>query len=51
MNLEELMTEQRNKRTMDLDDMSVREILEVMNMEDAGVVNAVKASLDRSKDW
>ena len=30
MNLEELMTEQRNKRTMDLDDMSVREILEVM---------------------
>ena len=46
MNLEELMTEQRNKRTMDLDDMSVREILEVMKMEDAGVVNAVKASLD-----
>lgn len=42
MNLEELATEQRNQKTMQLDDMSIREIIEVMNEEDMYAVYAVK---------
>jgi len=39
--LRELMTEQRNPRTMDLDSKSIREILEIINREDERVARAV----------
>ncbi|MGI5948284.1 MAG: N-acetylmuramic acid 6-phosphate etherase [Lachnospiraceae bacterium] len=45
MNLEALMTEQRNKKTMQMDDMSIRQIIEVMNEEDMYVVHAVKKAI------
>lgn len=45
MNLEALMTEQRNKKTMQMDDMSIRQIIEVMNEEDMYVVHAVKNAI------
>lgn len=41
MHLHELTTEQRNERTSHLDEMSVREVLEVMNDEDRSVPAAV----------
>jgi N-acetylmuramic acid 6-phosphate etherase len=43
--LEKLTTEKRNNNTMDLDVMSVREILEVMNREDQTVPQAVAMEL------
>lgn len=46
INLGRLLTEQRNPRTMDLDDMSIREFLEIMNEEDASVAVKVKEQLD-----
>ncbi|EHL73827.1 MULTISPECIES: N-acetylmuramic acid 6-phosphate etherase [Bacillus] len=43
--LEKLTTEQRNASTMDLDLMSTREILEVMNREDQTVPQAVATQI------
>lgn len=45
MNLSSLTTEARNPRTTDLDTMSVRELLEVMNAEDEKVPRAVHDAL------
>lgn len=45
LELNELLTEQRNPKTMHLDDMSMREVLEVMNEEDACVAYRVKEQL------
>ena len=45
MNLEKLGTERRNTETESLDQMSVMEILKVMNSEDAHVLKAVKYNL------
>ncbi|MGX8796739.1 N-acetylmuramic acid 6-phosphate etherase [Fusibacter sp. JL298sf-3] len=44
-NLSELVTENRNKKTMDLDGMSIEEVLHVMNEEDASVAKAVEKEL------
>ncbi|WP_110114423.1 N-acetylmuramic acid 6-phosphate etherase [Bacillus sp. CGMCC 1.16541] len=41
MNLEKLATEQRNKNTMNLDEMSVFDILQTMNAEDRTVPEAI----------
>ncbi|SDZ61194.1 N-acetylmuramic acid 6-phosphate etherase [Evansella caseinilytica] len=41
MNLEKLATEQRNQRTMNLDEMSVLEVLQTMNKEDRTVPDAI----------
>ena len=49
MELERLTTEQRNQKTMQLDDMSAAEIIEVMNGEDLGVVEAVRNALPQVK--
>lgn len=43
--LENLTTERRNQRTMHLDQMSVTELLTVMNDEDAKVAGAVKEQI------
>lgn len=43
--LENLTTETRNQRTMHLDQMSVTELLTVMNEEDAKVASAVKEQI------
>lgn len=43
--LENLTTERRNQRTMHLDQMSVTELLTVMNEEDAKVAGAVKEQI------
>lgn len=45
--LENLTTEARNERTMRLDEMSVAELLTVMNEEDAKVAGAVKKEIPR----
>lgn len=45
MDLHQLTTEQRNDRTMRLDEMSVHEVLEVMNDEDRSVPDAVARAL------
>ncbi len=44
-NLSELVTENRNKKTMDLDGMSIEQVLHVMNEEDASVAKAVEKEL------
>ena len=44
--LEGMTTETRNHKTVELDAMSTREILEVMNEEDAGVPVAIAKELD-----
>ena len=41
IDLGKLSTEARNPRTMHLDEMSPRELVEVMNSEDAKVATAV----------
>lgn len=43
--LQDLVTEQRNERTMDLSERSIREIIEIMNDEDSKVAAAVRQSL------
>lgn len=43
-------TEQRNARTTDIDRMSTRDILSVVNAEDARVAGAVRAVLDEIAD-
>ena len=45
MDLGKLTTEKRNQNTMKLDEMSVKEVLEQMNVEDAKVPEAVKEAL------
>lgn len=45
--LENLATEERNKKTIDLDKLSPKEILTVMNEEDAGVTTAIKKELSK----
>ena len=45
--LEQLLTEKRNERTMKLDEMSPGEIISIMNQEDSEVVRAVKNALPR----
>lgn len=47
MELEQLATEQRNQRTMDMDNMSVRQIAEVMNEEDNHVIEAVQKAISQ----
>ena len=45
MNLGKLSTEQRNPRTMNLDKLSIQEMLQLMNEEDAKVADAIKTAL------
>lgn len=45
MDLGKLTTEKRNQNTMKLDEMSVKEVLKQMNVEDAKVPEAVKEAL------
>lgn len=45
MNLENLTTEKRNQKTTGLDEMSIRDILTIMNEEDAKVPVAINESL------
>ncbi|WP_078382266.1 N-acetylmuramic acid 6-phosphate etherase [Sutcliffiella halmapala] len=45
MNLEKLSTEQRNQSTMDLDEMSVLDVLQTMNKEDRTVPEAISETL------
>lgn len=47
--LDNLATESRNELTKDLDLLSTRQILEIMNSEDKKVIEAVKDSLDEIK--
>lgn len=44
--LEKLSTEKRNNKTMKLDEMSLRGILEVMNHEDSSVPSTIASELD-----
>ncbi|KAF1297380.1 N-acetylmuramic acid 6-phosphate etherase [Enterococcus sp. JM4C] len=44
--LEKLTTEKRNKSTMDLDKLSVKEIVTKMNNEDGNVIRAIKQEID-----
>lgn len=46
-----LITEQRNPRSMDLDRLSVREVLELINAEDATVAAAVQAAIPRIEQF
>ena len=45
IDLKSLTTETRNSKTMNLDQMSTRQFLEVMNEEDQGVAIAVREQL------
>ena len=45
VNLEHLITENRNPETVDLDSMTPMEIVTIMNREDEGVIKAVKKVL------
>lgn len=45
--LDKLVTETRNERTMNLDEMSILEILEVMNEEDRMVPQAIRGQLHK----
>ncbi|MDR3189623.1 MAG: N-acetylmuramic acid 6-phosphate etherase [Lactobacillaceae bacterium] len=47
LDLENLTTEQRNLKTLHLDELSVREALQIMNAEDQQVAVAVQAALDQ----
>lgn len=44
--LDQLGTEKRNEKTMHLDELSIHELLTIMNEEDLNVVNAVKEALN-----
>ena len=46
VNISGLATEKRNEKTRDLDLLSTRQIIEIMNEEDLKVIEAVKGSLD-----
>ncbi|WP_134685579.1 N-acetylmuramic acid 6-phosphate etherase [Brevibacillus migulae] len=45
--LDKLVTETRNERTMNLDEMSIMEVLQVMNEEDSKVPQAIKSQLPK----
>lgn len=45
MDLGKLTTERRNPQTMDLDKMTIPEMLQLMNQEDAKVTDAIKSAL------
>lgn len=47
MNLDKYMTENRNPRTMNLDQMSAKDIIKVMNEEDRNVLDAIEKHIDR----
>ena len=44
--IDQLGTEKRNERTMHLDELSIHELLTIMNEEDLKVVSAVKEALN-----
>lgn len=46
VNIDQLVTEQRNNKTQNLDIMSVQKSLEVMNEEDYKVLDSIKRNLD-----
>ena len=45
MSIKNKITESQNKRSIDIDKKSVSEILDIFNIEDFDVVNAVKKTL------
>ncbi len=45
--LEQLTTEKRNPNTMDIDQMSIKEILQIMNKEDQSVPIAISKEIDK----
>ncbi|MBY6273211.1 MAG: N-acetylmuramic acid 6-phosphate etherase, partial [Bacillaceae bacterium] len=45
--LEQLTTEKRNPNTMDIDQMSIKEILQIMNKEDQSVPIAINKEIDK----
>ena len=47
LELKGLSTEQRNEKTMELDLMTPKEIVSIMNEEDNRVVSAVHSQLDQ----
>src|SRR5699024_6004723 len=50
MVLEKLATETRNENTMNLDQMSILDILKVMNDEDKGVIKAIEKELPKIEE-
>src|SRR5690625_1858981 len=50
MVLEKLATETRNENTMNLDQMSILDILKVMNKEDKGVIKAIEKELPKIEE-
>src|SRR5699024_12512026 len=50
MVLEKLATETRNVNTMNLDQMSILDILKVMNEEDKGVIKAIEKELPKIEE-
>lgn len=50
MVLEKLATETRNENTMNLDQMSILDILKVMNEEDKGVIKAIEKELPKIEE-
>lgn len=50
ISLEHMSTESRNPRTMHLDQMSIREILTIMNEEDAKAINSIKEVIPRIEE-
>src|SRR5690625_3455957 len=50
MVLEKLATETRNENTMNLDQMSILDILKVMNEEDRGVIKAIEKELAKIEE-
>lgn len=48
--IDHLVTESRNPKTMNLDDMSVREFLTVMNEEDATIARSIKEALPQIEE-
>src|SRR5699024_7981726 len=50
MVFEKLATETRNENTMNLDQMSILDILKVMNEEDKGVIKAIEKELPKIEE-
>ncbi|NOZ08380.1 MAG: N-acetylmuramic acid 6-phosphate etherase [FCB group bacterium] len=51
MPLVEKITERRNKKSADIDSKSIRDILELINAEDATVAGAVEGAIPRIEDF
>ena len=49
INLQNLTTEKRNEKTMNLDQLSIDEAMKLMNEEDQNVALAVKEALPKIK--